>query len=125
MSKHIGGTFDDFLKEEGIYEEVTALAKAKSKALKLPERNRHNYALLHDTAMHLSDSTMALIAEKKYKKASDLFLLASRYEEKAVAACPDKLERTKKILRSSLDALKFKAKKYKALANKPKKKKKH
>ncbi len=32
---HIGSSFDDFLKEDGIYEEVTAVAVKRSLALEL------------------------------------------------------------------------------------------
>ena len=33
-NKHIGSTFDSFLKEEGIFEEVTRMARAKIARLK-------------------------------------------------------------------------------------------
>lgn len=131
-SKHVGGTFDDFLKEEGIYEEVTAIAKAKAKHVKIEKlsgfppqgavKYRHQYSILHDTAQNLSVMAHEFIQQKDYKKAARLFRIAAKYEAKAVSVILN-LPRTKKILESSLAAIKFKAGKYAAIAKKTTEKK--
>jgi len=85
---------------------------------------RNKYAIFHETAQELSSFAAELVVKKMYRQAASLFKAAARYEKDAVDDCPDKLERTKTILKSSLDALLFKAKKYKALADRATKRKK-
>lgn len=48
--KHIGSSFDDFLKEEGIYDEVTVAATKKALAFKLQQLMKE---------LHLSKAALA------------------------------------------------------------------
>ena len=51
MNKHSGSKFDDFLKEEGIFEEVSALTEKRLAALRAGE-----VVELDDTSEPLEDS---------------------------------------------------------------------
>ena len=58
--KHIGGSLDDFLKEEGLYEEVCLRAAKKTVALKLQEQMKKKGVTKTAMARRMHTSRAAL-----------------------------------------------------------------
>lgn len=59
-NKHIGSSFDDFLKEDGIFEEVEAAAIKKVIAMKIQEAMKQNKLTKASLAKKMKTSRSAL-----------------------------------------------------------------
>ena len=84
-NKHIGSDFDDFLKEEGIHEEVTAAAIKRVIAWQLSEAMK---------AKRLSKTeTAAGIAYRPSQSGSGAYFLQCHRSPKPASSCEDKNQR--------------------------------